>query len=607
MNVKKSLTRFIIALAGVGMLAGVVSAQEVPSSLRDMAEASGITVGAATDVWDFEAHPRFEETLVTYFNSVTPENHGKMCFIQPSEGEFNFVELDQLVDLAEANGMAVHGHTLVWHSCFPAWLQGRDLSRDEAIAMLETHIQTVVERYKGRIAIWDVVNEPFEDDGRLRDTPWLTWIGEDYIALAFQFARAADPDALLYLNEYDAEVINAKSNALYELVRDSRRAGVPIDGVGMQMHVAVGEVVEGGIIDPASFENNIRRLGQIGVEVAVTEMDVAHMGAADEETMRLLAGHYYTIFETCVRWKEFCKGFTTWGLFDGETWLRSPEFYNNPNVSPLLFNENMEPKLAYTALLDVLARDQDLTPVLTDEMVAALSISSAREVVVAPVQRSDPDQLAPDSAHGELYYAAFPVAITVDGDPSDWANVPRDTVFTGNLIPAGNTTEMVFAAAADADNLYFLAEVTDDTIISGVHPTSEWYKEDSVEFYINASGDLATRAYIDGIAQIALLAVNIGNTGDPIIAGGGSQGIAVAAVVVETETGYRVEAAVPLVTAKWSITPTHEGFIGFQAHLNGSSGSDRDTKLIWSAYDTQDQSWADPSVFGRLMFWDSTQ
>jgi endo-1,4-beta-xylanase len=604
--------RFLKLCVMLVLLASVigVSAHEQPLSLREMADASGILIGAATDTWDFSSHPDLEATLTREFSSLTPENHAKMCFAQPREGEFDFTELDKLVEIAEANDMVIHGHTLVWHGCFPEWLAAKEPTREEAIEILRTHITTVVSRYKGRIALWDVVNEPFESDGQRRDTAWQRWIGDDYIQIAFEIAHEADPDARLFLNEYDAEVINAKSNAVYELVRNLRLSGVPIHGVGMQMHIAIGEVVEGGVIDPISFENNLRRVGQLGLEVAITEMDVAHQGAADENRMRQVAGHYYQIFAICVEWKAFCTSFTTWGVSDVATWLRMPEFYNNAEVAPLLFDENMQPKLAYTALLDVLARDQGLEPLLSDEEVAALTTADTVTVEVAPPQRSDPAQLAPDSTRGALYYAAFPVTIMVDGDPADWANVPRDTVFEGTLVPEGNTTKMSFAAAADNENFYFLAEVTDDRVVYGKHPpASDWYREDSVEFYINASGDLTLREYVPGIAQIAVPALNLANQeGDiPIIAGGRSGDVPVNAVVVETETGYTVEASVPLQTDVWSITPAHGTVIGFQVHLNGSSGDDRDTKLIWSAYDTEDQSWMNPAVFGQLMFWDSTK
>jgi hypothetical protein len=209
---------------------------------------------------------------------------------------------------------------------------------------------------------------------------------------------------------------------------------------------------------------------------------------------------------------------------------------------------------------------------------------------------------------GTVYYAAFPVTIKLDGETDDWTNVPRVTIDSGPMLPANHDTTMTFAVAADDTHIYFLAEVKDSNLVYGKHdPQSEWYQEDSVEFYINATGDLSLSSYKQGVTQIGILAANISKPEAPIIGGGNSSSSQVEVFAVETDDGYRVEAAVPLATNVWSIQPEHLGKLGFQAHLNGSSAENRDTKLIWSVYDTQDQSWTNPSVFGQLVFWDVNQ
>jgi hypothetical protein len=181
---------------------------------------------------------------------------------------------------------------------------------------------------------------------------------------------------------------------------------------------------------------------------------------------------------------------------------------------------------------------------------------------------------------------------------------PRVTVDKGPLLPANNTTSMAFAAAADDKNIYFLAEVKDSNVVYGKHdPVTEFYKEDSVEFYINATGDLGLVAYRPGVVQIGILAANITKPATPFIGGVNSGNVPVQVAAVKTDEGYRIEAAVPLVTKVWKVAPITLGKVGFQVHLNGSSGDDRDTKLIWSSYDTQDQSYLNPSLFGQLIFW----
>jgi endo-1,4-beta-xylanase len=525
-----------------------------------------------------------------------------MCIVQPEEDVFDFAGADRVIEFAEAHDMQIRGHVLVWHDCFPEWLQGRDLTREEAIAIMHEHIMTVVGRYRGRIAVWDVVNEAFVSDGRRREeSMWQQWIGDDYIELAFRFAHEADPDALLFYNDADGEIINSKSNAIYELVRDLRLADVPIHGVGMQMHVTLGEVGEGGLLDPVSLNQNIRRLGQLGLQVEITEMDVAHRGAPNDEIRAGIAGTYYQIFETCLS-TPFCTGLITWGVHDASTWLRDPQWSPNPEVGPLLFNDDFEPNPAYDAMRDVLARSLELPPVLSEEQIEAFMEVATVTVSISEPQKSDPSQLAPDSAHGGLYYVAFPVSITLDGETDDWVNIPRDTVFEGPL--EDGTTAATFAAAADAEYFFFLAEITDENVVYGeVDPVSNWYQEDSIEFYLNTTGNLTLTDYQPGVVQIGISAANIDSDSETLVGGSRSADAQVEAVVVRTETGYRVEARVPLETEVWSITPQQGGILGFQVHLNGSSGDGRDTKLIWSAYDTDDQSWMNPSVFGQLMFW----
>ncbi len=232
----------------------------------------------------------------------------------------------------------------------------------------------------------------------------------------------------------------------------------------------------------------------------------------------------------------------------------------------------------------------------------ALSVECAPEVVEIPVVSvaiPDADALAPAGEYGLTYVAPFPVAITLDGDFSDWSGVPL-VPLPENAQP-GDVPSMQFAAAADAENLYLFGQVYDDLIISGEHGSNFW-NEDSLEFYINATGDLELGRYVDGVAQITVPALNISNPDEPVISG--VQGASAEAQLnaVQTENGWAVEIAVPLESAVWSITPEQGGVLGFQAHLNSASTSSRDAKLIWSLADTGDSSYQNPSVFGQLVF-----
>jgi endo-1,4-beta-xylanase len=596
------LLLIVVLVSGVSLSA----AQETLPSMRDLAEQNDFHIGAAV----YRSHlgdPRHRDTLSQEFNMLTPENEAKACEVQPRLGQFDFRNFDALVAFAEQNDMVIRGHTLVWHQCVPQWLVPGKYDREQAIQLLRDHIMTVVGRYKGRIAIWDVVNEGIAENGSgLRDTPWRSLIGDDYIELAFQFAHEADPDALLFYNDYGTEGLNRKSNAVYDLVKDLVERGVPIHGVGLQAHLNLGDTSSSGQLTPDVLGENIRRLGELGLQVQITEMDVKYLGETTEAILLKQAGDYRRVFETCLD-SEYCTAFVVWGVTDTYSWLREAAFFDNPTVDPLLFDGSYEPKPAYYAMLDLLARRAGEEPILSDEEVEAM-LSGQVAVDIPEPTKSDPAQLAPDSVPGAVYYAPFPVAITLDGKTDDWANVPRVTIDSGPMLPPGHDTAMTFAVAAGETHLYFLAEVQDSKLAYGTHdPATDWYKEDSVEFYVNATGDLELTSYQAGVTQIGILVANITQPDEPIIGGYNSTDVPVDAVVIETEDGYLVEAAVPLVTDVWTIEPEHLSILGFQAHLNGSSSTDRDTKLIWSVYDTQDQSWTNPSLFGQLIFWDVTQ
>jgi len=231
---------------------------------------------------------------------------------------------------------------------------------------------------------------------------------------------------------------------------------------------------------------------------------------------------------------------------------------------------------------------------------APAAVPTPAEVAVA----SGP--LAPDGTPGESYYAPFPVVIALDGNLSDWEGVP--TVALPEAVESvEGATGLSFAAAADDRFLYLSADVSDANIITGQHEDQYW-NEDSVEFYINATGNLELTAYEEGVAQITIPPLNMDRAADDVIISGVQGADAKAqVVVVPREGGYIVEMAVPLQNDVWGISPEHGGVLGFQVHLNGASQADRDLKLIWSKRDTSDTSYQNPSVFGELIFYEVGQ
>ena len=214
--------------------------------------------------------------------------------------------------------------------------------------------------------------------------------------------------------------------------------------------------------------------------------------------------------------------------------------------------------------------------------------------------------LAPEGITHETYYAPFPVSITLDGDLSDWEGVRRATM-PEEAVRYPQVNSVTFAAAADNTHLYFMADVTDDNIISGQHG-AEYWNEDSVEFYVNGTGDLSLTSYDAGAAQITVPALNIDKSPEEVVLAG-VQGTTVdaRASAKRTEKGWAVEVSVPLQNQVWNIPLKHGNVIGFQVHLNGASATNRDLKLIWSAFDTSDSSYFNPSVFGKLIFFEIGQ
>ncbi|MFI5835811.1 endo-1,4-beta-xylanase [Micromonospora sp. NPDC051300] len=345
-----------VAAAGVGLLTlglGAVVAQAATQtapggpSLRDAGAARGLLIGAAVtgSALRGEIEQPYLDALKREFSAVTPENDMKWSYLQPEPGAFDFTAADRLVELAEANGQKVHGHTLAWHSQNPVWV---DQLTDRATAerVLEQHIKTVVGRYKGRIAYWDVVNEAIADGetGRLRDSVWLRTIGPDYIEKAFRWAHEADPAAKLYYNDYENGDLGGKSNGVYDLLRRLKAKGVPVDGVGIQAHSRPDRRTDG------EYTRNLNRLAALGLEIQITELDSGIALPATPEKLQNQARIYRETAEYCLR-QPRCVGITTWGLTDKYSWIETAD----PGYGQALpLDATYQPKPAYHALRDAL-------------------------------------------------------------------------------------------------------------------------------------------------------------------------------------------------------------------------------------------------------------
>jgi endo-1,4-beta-xylanase len=316
------------------------------SSLRSYAQARNISIGAAVMIEPLLGEDLYAETLAREFNMLTPENVMKFGPLRPSPDRFSFHEADVIVDFAEAHAMKVRGHTLVWHHQLPSWLTESNWSRDELIRILQEHIATVVGKYRGRIRVWDVLNEAIADDGSLRDTIWLRGIGPEYIDMAFRWAHEADPDALLFYNDHGGEGLGQKADAIYTLVQDLLQRGVPIHGLGLQTHVGLDSSPQ-----PQDVAANMDRLSALGLEIHITEMDVRIEDPATEEKLVEQARVYRDMLEVCL-FTQNCTAFVLWGFTDRYSWI--PSCCKGWDAA-LIFDKSYRPKPAYNSLIDGLA------------------------------------------------------------------------------------------------------------------------------------------------------------------------------------------------------------------------------------------------------------
>ncbi|MDQ0226169.1 endo-1,4-beta-xylanase [Metabacillus niabensis] len=331
------------------------SAQKVVPSLSEVYK-DDFKVGAAVNPITLHSQ---KELIIKHFNSLTAENEMKFESLQPEEGTFTFDKADQLLSFANENHKSVRGHTLVWHNQTPDWVfktkKGTIADRYTLLERMNTHISTVMERYKGQIYSWDVVNEAVADTGvsLLRDSKWKDIVGEDFIDKAFEYAHLADPNAALFYNDYN-ESHPEKREKIYSLTKSLVEKGVPIHGIGLQAHW--------NIYSPSldHIRVAIERYASLGLQIHITEMDVSVYDVDDKRTdvkvptqemIIKQTERYNSFFELFREYSDVITSVTFWGAADDYTWLDDFPVRGRKNW-PLLFDEHHQPKQSFWQVIN---------------------------------------------------------------------------------------------------------------------------------------------------------------------------------------------------------------------------------------------------------------
>jgi len=340
-----AVVAMFVLVAGVAayLARGGGDAPPLPGEpLRAVAKQRGIELGTAVRGDVLKTNRAYRQLVAAQFSTVTPENEMKWALVEPTRGDFAFDRADDIVQRAREAGQKTRGHTLVWHAQLPGWV--RELGASELRQATREHIRGVMGHFAEQVGVWDVVNEPITDRGGLRRSVFLRRLGEGYIEDAFRTASAVDADARLYLNEIGAEGIGPKSNRLYEVVRGLKARGVPIDGVGFQTHSNLEGL-------PGDFVANMRRFKALGLDVAITEADVALKLPASAADLRAQADVYGQIVRACE--SVACASLTFWGFTDARSWISETQ---PGNGKATLLDESLRPKPAFGAVQAALAK-----------------------------------------------------------------------------------------------------------------------------------------------------------------------------------------------------------------------------------------------------------
>ncbi|PWJ41910.1 endo-1,4-beta-xylanase [Sediminitomix flava] len=367
----------MLYLCFLATLVGVVSCQQKETiSIQDQIRQSTdkglkdwgkFPVGGAVNISDVLKDPKLQAITEKNFNSITATNDMKMYGIIPTEGVYYWDKVDTLVSFCEKNNQRLFGHALIWHHGAPQWIkdQTAENGAEWMDSFMKEYIQTVVGRYKGKVAAWDVVNEAFASEGgAYRETLWYNNLGKKYIANAFRYAHEADPEADLFYNDFNIERDAEKLDGVISMITELKAQNVPITGLGFQMHIRIDTPEE-------LIENSLKKAAETGLKIHISELDIIFNKHNDtegggeqsiteltEELKQLQAEKYQRIVKIYRKVVPAAQqfGITFWDFTDRDTWIRP--FFNLTDW-PTVFDEELEPKPAYYSFAEGLVLPLD--------------------------------------------------------------------------------------------------------------------------------------------------------------------------------------------------------------------------------------------------------
>jgi endo-1,4-beta-xylanase len=339
--IHKKYVLLLVAAILVASLAVTGCSKKAP--ILKAADKHGLVFGTAITAGDI-FDPEMKEFITSHFNLVVPENTMKWVNIRPTKQFWNWSDLDKMVDFAEENDIIIKGHPLIWDEQTPGFVNSVK-TKEAALEIIVEHITEIMTRYKGRIQMYDVVNEPFAEDGSMLDSFWYRTCGTEFIDVAFRTAREIDPDAILILNEFNNEFAgHPKSDGMYEFVKGMVERGVPIDGIGIQMHIMAESY-----FDAEALQANIKRYADLGLSVYFSEIDVRIKNpvTGDNEAQQVAA--YRGLMEAALA-NENAKHFVVWGFADSRSWV--PRAFSGYG-SAHLFENDVEPRNPKAAFKEI--------------------------------------------------------------------------------------------------------------------------------------------------------------------------------------------------------------------------------------------------------------